>query len=164
VLPDVLAANLRLVVCGTAAGSRSAQLNHYYAGDGNRFWSLLGKLGLTPRRLLPEEADLLLTFGIGLTDLVQGQSGADSEIDFSRTGAASLTWKVLALQPRVLCFNGKRAAQEYLQSKSVDYGLQPGRIGSTRLFVAPSTSTAANRSWDAAYWRELADLVATPEP
>ena len=163
VLPDILGANLKLVVCGTAAGSRSAQLNRYYAGPGNKFWSLLAELGFTPHRLLPEEAHLLPSFGIGLTDLLKGQSGADSEIDFGRVGSSSLTRKMLALQPRVLCFNGKRAAQEYQRSKAVDYGLQAGHIGSTQVCVAPSTSAAANGSWDASYWRELSELVTAPE-
>jgi len=38
-LPDVLAANLDVVFCGTAAGKRSAEVGMYYAGPGNRFWT-----------------------------------------------------------------------------------------------------------------------------
>ena len=37
---------LKLVVCGTAAGDRSAQLGQYYAGPGNKFWRTLASLGL----------------------------------------------------------------------------------------------------------------------
>jgi len=70
---DVLREGLKLVVCGTAAVSRSAQLKHYYTGPGNKFWRTLSELGLTPRQLAPREASLLLDFGIGLTDLVTGQ-------------------------------------------------------------------------------------------
>ena len=63
------------------------------------------------------------------------------------------------LQPGILCFNGKRAAREYLGAAAVEYGLQPQKIGATRLFVAPSTSAAANGSWNPEWWRALAELV-----
>lgn len=158
-LPDILEENLKLVVCGTAAGARSAQISQYYAGPGNKFWPLLASLGLTPRCLAPSEAHLLPSLGIGLTDLVKGQSGADSVIEFGRAGRASLTEKVHGLQPQILCFNGKRAAQEHLGVRVVQYGLQPGRIGSTKLYIAPSTSAAANGAWDITHWQRLAELV-----
>ncbi len=66
------------------------------------------------------------------------------------------------LQPDVLCFNGKRTAKEFLRATTVEYGVQPQRIGATRLYVAPSTSAAANGSWDPAWWQALADLVRSP--
>jgi hypothetical protein len=37
-LPDQLQDHLRLVFAGTAAGQRSADVGHYYAHPGNRFW------------------------------------------------------------------------------------------------------------------------------
>ncbi len=158
-LDDLLREGLRLVVCGTAAGKKSGEIKQYYAGHGNKFWRTLWEVGLTPRRLEPAEATSLLDFGVGLTDLVKGQSGADSTIDFARGGRRSLREKTESLQPAVLCFNGKRAAQEFFKRKAVDYGLQSGRIGQTRLFVAPSTSAAANGSWDLERWRDLAAIV-----
>jgi TDG/mug DNA glycosylase family protein len=159
ILEDVLAPGLRLVVCGSAAGHRSARLRQYYAGPGNKFWRTLAEVALTPRRLAPAEFALLPCWGIGLTDLVQDQSGGDADLDFARAGRAELREKILRLEPRLLCFNGKRAAQEFLGRKRVDYGLQRERIGRTRLFVAPSTSGAASGAWDAAQWRRLAKLA-----
>src|SRR5665647_1267841 len=90
VLDDLLRDGLKLVVCGTAAGAKSAKLKQYYAGPGNKFWRTLFELGLTPRQLEPNEAELLLDFGIGLTDLVKGQSGADCTLDFDGAGPKSL--------------------------------------------------------------------------
>jgi double-stranded uracil-DNA glycosylase len=159
VLPDILTLGLDLVVCGTAAGTRSAQVGHYYAAPGNIFWRTLFEVGLTPRQLVPSEAHLLLDYGIGLTDVAKGQSGADSEIDFNRIDRELFEGKIRRLRPRLLCFNGKRAAQEYFRSRSVSYGLQQKGIGTTALCVAPSTSAAANRSWDLTQWRHLAELV-----
>ena len=158
-LEDLLAEDLALVVCGSAAGRRSAELKQYYAGPGNKFWRTLARTGLTPRPLSPPEWRLLLDFGIGLTDLVKQQSGGDREIDFRRAGAAELERKIARLRPGFLCFNGKRAASEYLGRRQVAFGLQPERIADTRIFIAPSTSGAANGSWDPARWDELAALV-----
>jgi RimJ/RimL family protein N-acetyltransferase/G:T/U-mismatch repair DNA glycosylase len=159
VLDDLLRAGLKLVVCGSAAGDRSAQLGQYYAGPGNKFWRTMARVGLTPRRLTPGEAGLLPDLGIGLTDLVKDQSGPDSGIEFGGESRELLRRKMQELQPDILCFNGKRAAKEFLRSTTVEYGLQPQRIGATRLFVAPSTSAAANGSWDPAWWDKLAALL-----
>lgn len=158
-LAHVLERGLKLVVCGTAAGTHSARVHQYYAGLGNRFWSVLAETGLTPRRLMPSEAALLPGYGIGLTDLIKGQAGPDSAIDFVSTGASLVEAKMQECGPRFLCFNGKRAAKEYFGVKTIDFGLQTATIGATRLFVAPSTSAAANGAWDIAHWHTLADLV-----
>lgn len=158
-LDDVLAPDLALVVCGTAAGKRSGELKQYYAGPGNKFWRTLWQVGLTPQLLSPGEADQLLGCGIGLTDVVKGQSGPDSAIRFDGDGVEFLRGKLLKLRPRLLCFNGKRSAQVFLGAKTVDYGLLAEQVGSTMLFVAPSTSAAANGSWDLRHWQELAALV-----
>jgi TDG/mug DNA glycosylase family protein len=163
-LRDLLAEGLPLVVCGSAAGRRSAELMQYYAGRGNKFWLTLARTGLTPRLLAPSEYPLLLSFGIGLTDLVKLQSGGDAEIDFRRAGARELEQKIARLRPRVLCFNGKRAAGEFLGRRRVSFGLQPEPIGATRIFVAPSTSGAANGSWDPAVWDALAATVREGAP
>jgi TDG/mug DNA glycosylase family protein len=158
-LDDLLAPDLELVVCGSAPGHRSARLRQYYAGPGNRFWLTLAEVGLTPRRLAPSEYRSLLDFGIGLTDLARGQSGGDRELDFSPADRTALRRKIRRLRPRLLCFNGKRAAREFLGARELGYGLQPAAIGDTRLFVAPSTSGAAKQSFDLSVWRDLSRLV-----
>jgi TDG/mug DNA glycosylase family protein len=159
VLEDLLAPGLAVVFCGSAAGTRSAQLRQYYAGPGNKFWRILAETGLTPRQLAPSEYRELLSHGIGLTDLVKNQSGGDSKIDFQRAGVNELARKIEQMQPGILCFNGKRAASEYLEGRRIVPGLQTERIGATRIFAAPSTSGAANAAWDPAVWRDLAECV-----
>jgi TDG/mug DNA glycosylase family protein len=158
-LEDLLKPGLRVVVCGTAAGKRSAELRQYYAGRGNKFWSVLADVGLTPRVLRPNEYRELLNYDIGLTDVAKGQSGSDTDIDFKRATPEAVRQKVEALKPAVLCFNGKRGAQIFLGRNYVDFGLQNEVVGNTKLFVAPSTSGAANHTWDLEKWRELARLV-----
>ena len=159
-LPDLLPPGLDLAVCGAAAGRRSAEVGAYYAGRGNRFWRILHETGLTPHLLAPEEFRRLPEFGIGLTDLAKTASGPDSGIPRSAWDADGLRRKVEAAQPRILAFNGKNAAQRFIGANRVGYGLQSERIGSTEIFVLPSTSGAASGYWDPGPWRELAGLVA----
>ena len=157
-LPDVLQKDLKIVFCGTAAGDRSARLKMYYAGRGNKFWKILHEVGLTQELFTPKQYADLPRFGIGLTDLVKHASGVDSQIDFKIKGCAELREKILFYQPKILCFNGKKAAQEFL-SRSVDLGLQSENIGVTKLFVASSTSGAASGYWDLESWLNLASII-----
>jgi G:T/U-mismatch repair DNA glycosylase len=55
ILPDLLAPNLKIVFCGTAAGNKSAERKAYYAGAGNLFYHTLASSGFTPRILKPED-------------------------------------------------------------------------------------------------------------
>ena len=158
-LPEVLAPNLKLVICGSAAGEQSARLGAYYAGRGNTFWETLHAVGLTPHQLRPTEFATLLEYGIGLTDLVKDQKGMDHAIRFGAGHATRLDEVLIKWEPRILCFNGKRSAREYFNTSDVGYGLQTTRVRETRLFVAPSTSGAARRAWDLSVWERLADLV-----
>lgn len=158
-LPDLFQPGLLLVFCGTAAGHRSAALQQYYAGRGNRFWQILAATRLTPRQLTPSEYHLLPSFGIGLTDIAKGRSGNDKDIIFRPNDRSGLRRKVVQHQPGIFCFNGKRAAQEFFGIKAVTYGLQAERIGATTLFITPSTSGAARAAWDETIWHDLASRV-----
>ena len=158
-LPDVLGPNLKVVFCGTAAGSESARRKAYYAGPGNKFWRTLYRTELTPVQLEPGEYKKVLEYGIGLTDLVKGVSGADSELSKKIFDIAGLEAKILNNSPKVLCFNGKKSAQEYMGTKQIEYGLQNTKIGKTLIYVAPSTSGAASGYWDEDYYFELASII-----
>ena len=158
-LKDLLVPRLRLVVCGTAASTVSAERGLYYAGPGNKFWPVLYEIGLTNRQLRAEEYEQLLHFRIGLTDVAKGQSGSDLEIDFRLSNPQALCKKMIEFMPEILAFNGKKAAQVFLNRRNMEYGPQIETISSTRLFVAPSTSGAANGSWNVDCWKELAGLV-----
>lgn len=158
-LKDLLDKDLRVVFCGTAAGQVSADRTEHYAGRGNKFWAILFNIGLTSRLLTPNGYKDLLEFGIGLTDLVKDQSGNDPSIDFKRFNRNSLRQKIEHFSPTILAFNGKKAAKVFLCKRQVEFGLQVTQIGTTRLFVVPSTSGNANRYWNSAFWYKIAELV-----
>lgn len=158
VLPDVLAPGLRVVFCGTAAGSASARRGAYYAGPGNKFWPMLYEIELTPRQLEPAEFESVLKYEIGLTDLCKQRSGSDLELGKDPFDVAGLQARLQAVAPRVLAFNGVKAGRAALGS--IDgYGRQARAFADAEAWVLPSSSGAANRWWDPAPWEQLGEQL-----
>jgi double-stranded uracil-DNA glycosylase len=159
ILPDILTENLKIIFCGTAAGNKSAQVSQYYAGRGNKFWPILYQTGLTPRLLSPHEFRTLPQYGLGLTDLAQRAFGSDASLKKSDYDVPAFKARMLQAAPQAVAFNGKNAAKFYYGRSSVAFGLQPDRLGEAAVFVLPSTSGAANGTWDAAHWHALAAWI-----
>jgi len=156
-LQDILAHELTVIFCGTAAGNVSAERGHYYSGPGNKFWKTLHDIGLTPHRLPPEEDKALLSYGIGLTDLVKDVSGMDKDIPQSAFALNKLEETITKWRPQSVAFNGKKAAQEALNVKNIDYGLALSpELHHVNVWVLPSTSGAANGFWDIKPWLDMA--------
>ncbi len=161
VLPDLLQPGLRLVFCGTAAGTVSAARGHYYAHPQNKFWRTLHAVGLTPRLLAPAEYPSLLDWRIGLTDLAKFVSGMDRELPSGSLGGearAALQVRIAAAQPSILAFTSLTAGRRYLR-RNAGFGEQPETVGATQLWLLPSPSPAANWNWDETIWRALARRV-----
>ncbi len=157
VLPDLLRPGLRLVICGSAAGTVSAARGAYYAGPGNKFWDILHRIGLTPRRFRPEEYPLLLDLGIGLTDLCKTAFGPDATLPRDGYDLPGLRARLAAVAPRLLAFNGKAAASRWLGLRAPRFGWWEGM---PPVMVLPSTSGLACRSWQEAPWLDLARRLA----
>jgi double-stranded uracil-DNA glycosylase len=158
ILRDVLVSGLRVVFCGTAAGTASAKQRAYYAGPGNAFWRTLFEVGLTPRLVEPAQYDIVLHYGLGLTDLAKTVSGSDRALLQEHFDRDSLRAKIRHFRPKMLAFTSKRAAEEFI-GHPVEYGLAEETIGSTLLFVLPSPSGLARRYWSQEPWRGLAAIV-----
>jgi len=161
-LPDVLAADLRVVFCGTAAGTQSALKQAYYAGPGNRFWRVLRELELTDAEIVPVDYRDTLLYGIGLTDVCKFHSGMDKELPSGAFAPDELEAKVAEIKPHTIAFNGKKAAQIALGFRStaeLDYGRHRGSFGGAVAWVLPSTSGAANGHWNITHWRALATAL-----
>jgi TDG/mug DNA glycosylase family protein len=162
VLPDVLAPDLVTVFCGSAVGRKSAQVGAYYAGPGNKFWDTLHRAGLTPRRFQPHEYREVLSLRIGFTDMNKTESGADAVLTRAADDPDGLAARIVAYQPAIVAFTAKRPADVFfarmLDARVDGYGLQPVRVGPTRLFVLPSPSGLARRFWDDRPWHALAAL------
>jgi TDG/mug DNA glycosylase family protein len=161
ILPDVLEPGLRVVFCGTQAGAVSARLGAYYAGPGNKFWPVLHQIGLVPVRLSPEEFRTLPRYGIGLTDVAKQTSGPDSALRGGHFDVAGFMARIAANPPRILAFNGKRAAQVALgiSEGRLAYGPQARRLADADIYVLPSTSGAAAGFWSIEPWKKMAMAV-----
>ncbi len=156
-LPDLLAPDLKVIFCGTAASHKSAARGHYYAGPGNRFWPLLHETGLTPRLFTPQDDGLLPALGLGLTDLAKGVSGMDRDIPPTAYSPHRLREILRAYRPKRLAFTSLTAAKIALGAR-----LGAGRhshpdLPDLPVWVLPSPSGAARGSFSSQPWYDLAD-------
>lgn len=163
-LPDILEGGLDIVFVGINPGLRSAKARHYYANPSNRFWPLLYKSGLLPKRLKPEDDWKLPRFRFGLTDIVKRVSSGSADLSSNefKDGAEVLAQKIRFYQPGIVCFNGL-IAYRALSSSTGGAGLKVASFAGSRLFVLPSTS-ARNALYSnerlLAYFLELAQFRA----
>lgn len=142
-LPDILAPGLAVVFLGSNPSIRAGQTGHYYAHPGNRFYPLLHEVGLTPRRLTPEEDGLLPGFGIGLTDLHARPSRRADDIPRETyiAGREATAAKIMQYRPRWLCCNGGLVYRNLTGDRaSLQYGPQEATVAGVPVFVVPSTS------------------------
>jgi TDG/mug DNA glycosylase family protein len=161
-LPDVLAPGLRVVFCGTAAGTQSALKQAYYAGPGNRFWSVLDEIDLTETKIEAASYREILRYGIGLTDVCKAHSGMDNDLPTDAFAPDKLKARIAEVNPQVIAFNGKKAAQVALglsSTRDAEFGPHEQPFGGAVVWVLPSTSRAANGHWDVAHWRALANSL-----
>ena len=160
-LPDQLQDDLRLVFVGTAASQRSADLGHYYAHPGNRFWRTIHEIGITPRRYQPHEFPSLLKLGIGFTDMCKAGAGMDHEALNFPIDLPAFREKMLRYRPKTIAFTSKKAASLFYgrPTKAVALGRQPPQQDFPVVFVLASPSGAASGHWSVQPWQELADSI-----
>jgi TDG/mug DNA glycosylase family protein len=157
VLPDLLKPGLKLVFCGTAAGTVSAQRGQYYAHPQNKFWRTLHLAGLTPRQFAPQEYPALLDLGIGLTDIAKHTFGMDGELppqSLGRNAVAALKTRIADASPRILAFTSLTGGRRAM-GPAATFGLQDETLGKTKVWILPSPSPAAHWNWNETVWRDL---------
>ncbi|MEV6616282.1 G/U mismatch-specific DNA glycosylase [Streptomyces sp. NPDC051051] len=150
-VPDVVAGGLRVLFCGINPGLMSAATGHHFARPGNRFWPVLHLSGFTPRRLEPAEQRELLSYGLGITNVVARASARADELTAEeyREGGRLLREKVVRLEPRWLAVVGVTAYRVAFDDRTARVGPQERTIGDTRVWVLPNPS-GLNAHWTAA--------------
>jgi len=141
-IPDVIAPNLAVVFCGINPGLYSAATAHHFARPGNRFWPALHRSGFTPRQLDPAEQDEMLTYRLGITNLVaRGTARADelTPAEFV-AGARILEDKANRLRPAWLAVLGVVAYRLAFGRKDAVVGRQPDRLADSGLWILPNPS------------------------
>ncbi|MFF2383839.1 G/U mismatch-specific DNA glycosylase [Streptomyces sp. NPDC058108] len=154
-MPDVVADGLHVLFCGINPGLMTAATGHHFARPGNRFWPVLHRSGFTPRLLKPSEQDELLSYGLGITNVVARATARADELtaDEYREGGRLLGAKVERLRPRWLAVVGVTAYRSAFGERRAVIGPQERTIGSSRVWVLPNPS-GLNAHWTAATMAE----------
>ncbi|MEU9354657.1 G/U mismatch-specific DNA glycosylase [Streptomyces griseoloalbus] len=147
-VPDVVADGLRVLFCGINPGLMTAATGHHFARPGNRFWPALHRSGFTPRQLLPSQQGELLSYGLGITNVVARATARADELSAEeyREGGRLLTLKVARLRPRWLAVVGVTAYRVAFDDRRAVVGPQARTIGDTRVWVLPNPS-GLNAHW-----------------
>lgn len=141
-MPDVIALGLDVLFCGINPGLYSGAVGHHFARPGNRFWRTLHLAGFTDRVLSPDEEQLLLRAGLGVTNLVERATAAADELtkDELVAGAAALGHRAKRFGPRFVAVLGVSAYRTAFGRREAAVGPQPERIGPARAWVLPNPS------------------------
>jgi double-stranded uracil-DNA glycosylase len=141
-VPDVIAPGLAVLFCGINPGLYSAATGHHFARPGNRFWPALHRSGFTPRQLHPAEQDELLTYGLGVTNIVARASARADELtrDELRAGGQTLSALVTRYAPAVVAVAGISAYRTAFDRPKAVLREQKDRIADARLWVLPNPS------------------------
>ncbi|MFE0426509.1 G/U mismatch-specific DNA glycosylase [Streptomyces sp. NPDC058953] len=150
VVDDVVAAGLSVLFCGINPSLMSAVTGHHFARPGNRFWPVLQLSGFTPRRLAPAEQGELLSYGLGITNVVARATARADEVSPAefREGGRLLRDKVERLRPRWLAVVGVTAYRVAFAEPKARIGPQERTIGGTGVWVLPNPS-GLNAHWTA---------------
>jgi TDG/mug DNA glycosylase family protein len=141
-VPDVIAPGLEVLFCGINPGLYSAATGHHFARPGNRFWPALHRSGFTPRQLDPAEQQLLLDFGLGVTNIAARATAGAAELSPAelREGGELLVEKLRRHRPAWVAFLGLGAYGTAFGRRHPRVGPAPGLVEGTASWVLPNPS------------------------
>jgi len=145
---DLIGPGLRLLFVGINPGLWTAAVNAHFARPGNRFWPALQLAGITPHRidasagLLPNDRELLVTKGVGISNLVPFATARADELTDSqlRESVASLTGLVSRARPKVVAVLGLTAYRQAFADRKAVPGRQAATLAGAELWVLPNPS------------------------
>jgi len=128
----------------------TAATGHHFARPGNRFWPVLHLSGFTPRLMKPSEQRELLSFGLGITNVVARATARADELSAEEyaEGGRLLSAKVTGWRPRWLAVLGVTAYRAAFDDRKARVGPQERTFGNTRVWVLPNPS-GLNAHWTA---------------
>ncbi|MFJ6655616.1 G/U mismatch-specific DNA glycosylase [Streptomyces sp. NPDC091377] len=144
----MVADGLDVLFCGINPGLMTAATGHHFARPGNRFWPVLHRSGFTPRLMDPSEQRELLSYGLGITNVVARATARADELSAAeyREGGRLLAEKVTRLAPRWLAVVGVTAYRAAFDDRKATVGPQERTFGDTRVWVLPNPS-GLNAHW-----------------
>lgn len=141
-IPDVIGPGLNVLFCGINPGLWSGVLGQHFARPGNRFWPALHQSGFTPRQLGPDEQHELVSYRLGVTNLVPRTTARADELsrDEMVIGAQHLTRVVAKHQPAWVAVLGVTAYRIGFQRPRSSIGRQVDRLADAEIWVLPNPS------------------------
>jgi len=146
-LPDYLRPGLKLVFIGLNPGLYSAQTGKYFARQTNRFWPALSASNFFGREVKAGDEKFLFDLGVGFIDVVERATSQIDELspEEIQIGVKILRRKIIKFAPQTICFiglTGFRWVFGVPAKVKVAPGPQQEMMGSSRIYVLPSTSPA----------------------
>jgi TDG/mug DNA glycosylase family protein len=146
-LPDYLRPGLKFVFIGLNPGLYSARAGKYFARNTNRFWPALSAARVFNREVKAGDEKILFEQGIGFTDVVKRATAQIDELARNEimAGAKILRDKIEKFSPAAACFVGLMGFRWVFQMPNkikITPGPQNQKIGTTPIYVLPSTSAA----------------------
>ena len=141
-VPDIIAPGLQILFCGINPSLYSAAVGHHFARPGNRFWPALFAGGLTDRLLHPSEETALVSFGYGITNIVDHATATANELSKADliAGGRGLASKVLRYRPAIMAVLGISAYRVAFDLKRAGLGHQDLTLGGSAVWVLPNPS------------------------
>jgi len=138
-LPDYIAPDMTVLVCGLNPSLHSADLKVGFGRAGNRFWPAALASGMVTVDRDP--IDALTTHRVGMTDMVKRSSPRADSLTRGEyaDGLARLEGLCAWLRPAVVCMVGLAGWRAAVDRKAIA-GVQQRRLGLSPVYVMPSTS------------------------
>jgi double-stranded uracil-DNA glycosylase len=139
---DVIAPGLKVLFCGINPGLYTAAIGHHFGRPGNRFWPALYRSGFTPRLLSPYEERELLTWGYGITNVVNKATATADELSREDlvAGGVRLVRLLEEYRPRFFAVLGIGAYRAAFRKPKAALGRQEQDISGTAVWVLPNPS------------------------
>jgi TDG/mug DNA glycosylase family protein len=159
-IPDVVGPGLRVLFSGINPSLYSAATGCHFARPGNRFWPALHASDFTASQLRPPEQWSLLSYGLGITNLVARATARADELTSAelRAGGEALAMLAERLDVSFLAILGVTAYRAAFGEPGAVVGPQSLRLSGAQVWVLPNPS-GLNASWQpprlAAAFREL---------
>jgi TDG/mug DNA glycosylase family protein len=141
-VPDVIAADLRVLFCGINPSLSTAADQAHFATPGNRFWPSLHRGGFTPDLLKPRQNHELLRHALGVTNLVARATASAAELadDEYRKGMTIVRRKCTKYRPKAVAVLGIGAYRVGFGERKAKLGPQATTLGPTPIYVLPNPS------------------------
>jgi TDG/mug DNA glycosylase family protein len=139
---DVLARNLDVIFCGLNPAESAALAGPNFSNRSNRFWMVLHLADFTESQLQPENEQLLLNYGCGMTAIVRRPTHRAYEVlpEEFRKVRPEFEAKMRYYAPRSIAFLGKRAVSIMIDEPVVARGEYPKGFAGTMAWVLPNPS------------------------